>query len=228
MTLNAQIRETIQVFRDNFPSELNALIEQGAGEISALDIVEKALRIGDKAPDFSLKNRHGESRSLTEYLNRGPLVITFYRGAWCPYCNLQLAAYNARLDDIKAAGGTLVAITPEEPEGVNAFLESEAPQEAKDSIVDAPDFDVLHDKGNVLAKIYGLVFELPEPHKKLFELMKFDIEKANGDNSFTFPDPATYIIGTDGVIQWAFVPNNYRKRAEPEEIIQKLELLQTN
>jgi len=226
MALNAQIRETIQLFRDNFPPELSALIEQGAGEISALDIVEKALKRGDKAPDFTLKNRHGDSRSLSEYLNQGPLVVTFYRGAWCPYCNLQLAAYNTRLDDIKSAGGTLIAITPETPEaGISAFLESEAPKEAKDSIIDDPDFDVLHDKGNALAKMYGLVFKLPEAHRKLFEIMKMDIEKANGDDSYTFPDPATYIIGTDGIIQWAFVPNNYRKRAEPDDIIQALQSL---
>lgn len=225
MTLNKQIRDTVQLFRDSLPPELGALIEQGAGEISALDIIENALKGGDSAPNFSLSTYKGESRSLSDYLNQGPLVLTFYRGAWCPYCNLQLAAYNTRLDEIKATGATLIAVTPEQPDGFNAFLESEVPQEAKDSIITDPDFDVLHDKSNQLAKKFGLVFELPQAHKKLFELMKFDIEKATGDNSYTFPDPATYIIGNDGIIQWAFIPNNYRKRAEPEEIIQQLTLL---
>ncbi len=227
MKLNKQIRDTIQLFRDTLPPELGALIEQGAGEISALDIIENALKVGDSIPDFTLPTYKGESRSLGDYLDHGPLVITFYRGAWCPYCNLQLAAYNSQLDKIKASGATLIAVTPEQANGFSAFLESDVPQEAKDSIVTDTDFDVLHDKSNQLAKKFGLVFELPQAHKKLFELMKFDIEKATGDNSYAFPDPATYIIGRDGIIQWAFIPNNYRKRAEPEEIIQQLSLLKS-
>lgn len=227
MTLNKQIRSTIQLFRQTLPPDLSSLIEQGAGEISALDIIENALKAGDRAPDFALKTHKGKSRSLSDYLKQGPLVLTFYRGAWCPYCNLQLAAYRSRLADIKASGATLVAVTPEQAEGAAVFLESEAPQDAKDSIVTNLDFDVLHDKNNQLARKYGLSFELPEAHKKLFELMKFDIEKATGDNSYAFPDPATYIIATDGTIQWAFVPNNYRKRAEPDEIIKQLTSLKS-
>lgn len=222
MKLNQQIKNTIQLFRDTLPPDLSALIEQGAGEISAFDIIENALKVGDSVPEFTLATYKGESRSLSDYLKQGPLVLTFYRGAWCPYCNLQLAAYNARLTEIKAAGATLVAVTPERSDGATAFLESDVPQEAKDSIVTDPNFDVLHDDKNHLAKKFGLTFELPHAHKKLFELMRFDIEKATGDNSYCFPDPATYIISSDGKIYWAFVPNNYRKRAEPDEIIQQL------
>jgi len=225
MTLNQQIRSTIQQFRNSLPPELNTLIEQGAGEISALDIIENALNVGDIAPDFSLKTYKGESRNLADYLKQGPLVLTFYRGAWCPYCNLQLAAYNARLAEIKRSGATLVAVTPEQPDGAAVFLASDAPQEAKDSIITTPDFDVLHDKANHLAKQFGLLFTLPQAHKKLFEIMNHDIEKAIGDDSYAFPDPSTYIIATNGSIRWAFVPNNYRKRAEPDEIIKQLTLL---
>ncbi|VAW95574.1 AhpC/Tsa family protein GSU0066 [hydrothermal vent metagenome] len=228
MTLNEQIRDTIQQFRDTLPPELAALIEQGAGEISALEIVENALRVGDSAPDFALATYNGESRTLESYLAQGPLVLTFYRGAWCPYCNLQLAAYNARLDEIRETGANLVAITPEQAEGADVFLDSDAPPSAKDSIVRAPNFDVLHDNANQLARKYGLVFTLPQAHAKLFELMNFEIEKATGDSSYTFPDPATYIIDVDGIIYWAFVPNNYRKRAEPDEIIKQLNTLKTH
>lgn len=225
MSLNQQIQETIQLFRSSFPAEFNALIEQGAGEISALEIVENALKAGDKAPDFSLQDRHGNTRTLAEYLDKGPLVVTFYRGAWCPYCNLQLAAYNKRLKDIQASGATLVAITPETPEGPQAFIDSQAPEEAKASILKDPEFDVLHDAGNALSREYGLAFELPDAHKQLFAMMDMDIEKANGDDSYAFSDPATYIIGTDGTIRWAFIPNNYRKRAEPDTIIEQLNQL---
>lgn len=225
MSLNAQIQQTIQTFRKNLPEELNSLIEQGAGEISALSIVENALKVGDKAPDFTLKNYNGEERSLSNYLQNGPLVLTFYRGLWCPYCNLQLAAYNARLDEIVAKGATLVAISPEGPDGLEVVQNSEMPPEAKDTVVAAPNFDVLHDASNTLGKAYGITFEFPESHKKLLELLKVDIEKANGDDTFTFSDPATYIIGTDGTLKWAFVPNNYRKRAEVDAILEQLNQL---
>jgi len=222
MSLNKEIQNTINNFRENFPPELTALIEQGAGEISAMEILEVALKKDDKAPDFTLEDRKGQSHSLSSYLSNGPLVITFYRGAWCPYCNLQLAAYNVHLDKIKAAGGTLIAVTPETPEGIPTFLDSGVPDEMKASVISDTDFDILHDPDNKLGKEFGLEFKLPEAHIKLFELMNFDIEKANGNANYTFSDPATYIIGQDGLIKWAFVPNNYRKRANPEEIIEQL------
>ncbi len=224
-SLNQQIQQTIQVFRDTLPPELNALIEQGAGEISALSIVENALQAGDKAPEFNLQNYSGESRSLADYLKQGPLVLTFYRGLWCPYCNLQLAAYNARLSDIKQAGANLIAVTPEGSDGFEVVQASEMPQEAKDTVIKAPEFDVLHDAGGTLGEQFGVNFTLPESHKQLLGMMQVDIEKANGNNKFSFADPATYIIGTDGVIKWAFIPNNYRKRAEVEQILAQLKQL---
>ena len=225
MSLNSNIRETIQMFRDTLPPELNTMIEAGAGEISALDIVEKALKVGDKAPEFELLAHDGEPRKLTDYLQDGPLVLTFYRGIWCPYCNLQLAAYNERIEEIKAAGANLVAVTPEQSDAKQVFLDSDAPKEAKDTMFENPSFDVLFDESSKLGEAFGLTFKLPEAHAKFFELINLDVERANGDGSLTFPDPATYIIGTDGLIKWAFVPNNYRKRAEPEEIIQQLKTL---
>lgn len=222
MSLNEKIRSVIQSSRDSFPPELTALIEQGAGEISALEIVEKSLGLGDQAPSFTVNNYQGKTCSLEDYLENGPVVLTFYRGVWCPYCNLQLAEYNARLQDIRNAGGTLVAISPEKPEAIDLILASDVPPEAKEMIVNNLDFDVLHDVENKVARKFGLVFELPDSHKKLFDLMGLDVEKLNGDGSYTFPDPATYVICQDRQIAWAFVPNNYRKRAEADDIIRIL------
>lgn len=225
MSLNSEIRQTIQVFRDTLPAELNTMIEQGAGEISALDIVENALKTGDKAPDFTLSDRNGKSYSTKSLLNDGPIVITFYRGAWCPFCNLQLAAYNSKLSEITAAGATLIALTPEKADGLQVFLNSDAPPEAKESVIQDPEFPVLHDPNNTVAKKFGLMFKLPESHIKILNMFNLDIEKVNGDDSYAFPDPATYIVDQSGTIRWAFVPNNYRKRAEPDEIIKQLKAL---
>lgn len=225
MSLNAQIRGMIDTFNQTLPPELTSLIEQGAGEISGLSIMENALGSGEKAPTFSLKNYRGEERSLGDYLKEGPLVLTFYRGLWCPYCNLQLAAYNARLDEIKATGANLVAVSAEGAEGLEVVQNSDMPADAKETVVAAPDFDVLHDTDATLAKAFGLTFTLPDAHKQLLGMMNVDVEKAIGNDTYTFADPATYIIGTDGVIKWAFVPNNYRKRAEAEAILEQLKAL---
>jgi len=220
--LNQQIRETIQNYRERLPAELSALIEQGAGEISALDIIEHARKAGDRAPDFTLNNQAFESRSLNDYLANGPLVITFYRGAWCPYCNLQLKEYDDHLAEITAAGAALVAITPEKPGALDVLASSGAPAELVDLAVGQVAFDVLHDPGNAVAKSWGVVFKLPQSHRQLMTSLGVDIEALNGDDSWTFPDPATYVIKPTGEIAWAFVPNNYRKRAEIEQVLTAL------
>lgn len=220
--LNQRIRDTIQKFRGQLPPDLTALIEQGAGEISALDIIERALKPGDTAPAFSLKNQNGGQKSLSDYLAEGPVVLTFYRGAWCPFCNLQLKEYNDRLDEIKGAGATLVAITPEKPGALDILVESGVRQDVIDMAVGNVGFDVLHDAGNRVAETFGLVFDLPESHRQLLKMLQVDVEKLNGDTSYTFPDPATYVIDRSGRITWAFVPNNYRKRAEVDQILDAL------
>ena len=223
--LNQKIRETIQAFRTSLPSELSALIEQGAGEISALDIVEKALRPGDRAPEFELQDRTGTTHRLADYLATGPLVVTFYRGVWCPFCNLQLKAYEERLDEITALGARVVALTPEEPGAYDIMEKAGAPAEVLGMAVRSVRFDVLQDRGNAVARRFGLVFELPESHRRLLSMLNIDLEAVNGDASFTFPDPATYVVRPDGTIAWAFVPNNYRKRAEVDAILDALRAL---
>lgn len=221
--LNQKIRETVQGFREMLPAELSALIEQGAGEISALDIIERAVKPGNPAPDFTLNNQKGETRQLNDYLADGPLVVTFYRGAWCPYCNLQLKEYDDHLAEITAAGARLVAITPEKPGALDILASSGAPQEVIDMAVKHVEFDVLHDPGNRVAESYGVVFKLPDSHRQLLEQLHVDIEALNGDASFSFPDPATYVIRPTGEIAWAFIPNNYRKRAEVGQILTALQ-----
>jgi len=217
--LNQQIRETIQYFRENIPADLSALIEQGAGEISALDIIERAKKAGDQMPGFALKNQHGDARSLGDYRAKGPVVVTFYRGVWCPYCNLQLKAYADGYKAIQGAGATLVAITPERPGAVDILRNSGAPQDVIDMAVEHVPFDVLHDADSSVAESLGLIFELPESHRTLLSSLGVDLEALTGNSAYTFPDPATYVVKPSGEIAWAFVPNNYRKRAEVEQIL---------
>ena len=220
--LNQQIRDTIQQFREALPDEIAAKIEQGAGEISVLDIVGKALKPGQTVPVFTLSNQNGEPRNLAEYLEQGPLVLTFYRGLWCPFCNLQLKAYNDRLAEIEATGARLVAVTPEKPDALQILKDGGAPEDFTDMAVEETDFDILYDEGGHLSEAFGLQFTLPKVHQDLLQTFNIDVEALTGNNRYAFPDPATYVIDSNGKITWAFVPNNYRKRAEVDDILEAL------
>ena len=173
---------------------------------------KNAIKIGQKAPRFELPNPEGKSISLDVLLEKGPVVITFYRGNWCPYCNLQLRALQARLDDIHALGATLVAISPQVPDG----------SLTKDEISNM-DFTVLSDQDAKVALQYGVAWKVPEflvEHMRVDR--KLDLEKINNGNGTILPIPATFIVGQDGVVSWSYVNVDYRTRSEPDEIIEAL------
>jgi peroxiredoxin len=173
------------------------------------------LKVGQKAIDFELPNQEGESVSLKKLISQGPVVVTFYRGDWCPYCNLQLRALQARLEEIQALGATLVAISPQVPDG--SLTKSE---------ISEMNFTVLSDQNAKVASQYGVAWEVPEfllDHMRVDR--NLDLEKINNGNSSVLPIPATFIIGTDGIITWNYVNVDYRTRSEPEEIIEALKQL---
>ena len=209
------LADKIQDFQDQLlptiPEDtLNTLFNELRGLV-AKGIAEKALNTGDRLPAFSLPNANNETRSLSDFLSNGPLVVSFYRGAWCPYCNLEINALQKRLPDIKATGAQLVAISPQLPEkSVDQVSNSHL------------DFEVLSDIGNVLAKECGLVFTLPEALRPIYDAWQIDIPGHNGDNSFELPIPATYIVDTAGKVRYAHVDMDYTRRLEPDIIIEQL------
>ncbi|WP_339710267.1 peroxiredoxin-like family protein [uncultured Kriegella sp.] len=176
---------------------------------------ENAIKIGKKAPDFVLPNPEGKAISLSTLLDKGPLVITFYRGSWCPYCNLQLRALQARLSDIHALGATLVAISPEVPDG--SLTKNE---------ISKMEFIVLSDQDAKVASRYGVAWEVPE---FLMEHMRvdrnLDLKKINNGNASILPIPATFVLGNDGIVKWSYVNVDYRQRSEPDEIVEALKNL---
>jgi peroxiredoxin len=204
----------IESGRQNNPEFMNgvdAIIEQE----KAFEKGKDAIKIGQKAPDFELPNAEGKSIVLKSLLEKGPVVITFYRGNWCPYCNLQLRALQARLDDIYALGATLVAISPQVPDG--SLTEDE---------ISKMDFIVLSDQDAKVALQYGVAWQVPEflaEHMRVDR--KLDLEKVNNGNGNVLPIPATFILGQDGVVTWNYVNVDYRTRSEPEEIIEALKNL---
>ncbi|MEM9451124.1 MAG: peroxiredoxin-like family protein [Cyanobacteria bacterium P01_E01_bin.6] len=223
-SLNEHLWNARDAFNTAAPAEVVEMIEAGATKIESMDIVSKALREGDEFPDVALLNQNGEMRLLKDYLAKGPLIVTMYRGQWCPYCNLQLATYREHLSEFASRGATLVAVSPEKPDADTSI---DLPPTVAIEMIDKHElpFDVLFDEGNVLAKQLGIVFTFPEEHQQVLQRFDVVVEEANGDNSYAFPDPATYVLSKDGIIRWAFLPNNYRKRAEVSDIVAALERL---
>lgn len=215
---NQLLAKDIQAFQDAFiptipEATLNTLMSELQG-LMASGLKEKALSQNATFPAFDLVNANNETRSLAAFLENGPLVISFYRGAWCPYCNLEINALQKRLAEITALGAQLIAISPQTPD------------KSVDQITNSKlTFEVLSDVGNILAKTCGLVFTLPESLRPIYETWQLDIPGHNGDDSFELPMPATYIINTDGHVHYAFVDMDYTQRLEPDIIIEQLKKL---
>lgn len=171
-----------------------------------------AVKLNQTAPDFLLPDHGGKLISLGDLLSKGPLIVTFYRGSWCPYCNLQLNALQARLNEIHALGAQLVAISPQVPDGSMTTYE-----------MDKLDFLVLSDQDARVASQYGVAWEVPEflaEHMRVDR--KLDLEAINNGNGNILPIPATFIIGRDGTVIWRYVDVDYRTRSEPDDIIEAL------
>ena len=174
-----------------------------------------ALKLGQAAPRFELPNQQGKSTSLSDLLAKGPVVVTFYRGSWCPYCNLQLRALQARLTDIHDLGAELVAISPEVPD--DSLSKNE---------ISEMEFTVLSDQDAKVAAEFGVAWEVPEfvlEHMKVDR--KLDIETINNGNANIMPIPATFVLNQAGEVTWRFVDVDYRTRSEPSDIIDALQKL---
>ena len=211
MNLTAQIAAYEQQKQANVPSEILAVMEQTTEQLIASHLKDNALQVGDKVTDFSLTNQHGDVTKLAELLASGPVVISFYRGGWCPYCNLELKALNALMPDFKALGAQLVAISPQLPDASLTTAEK-----------NALEYNVLSDVGNQVATQFGLVFTLDERLKPIYAQFGLDIVNANGDDSFQLPLPATYVVNQHGIITYAFAAEDYTLRAEPSDVLNSL------
>jgi len=163
-----------------------------------------AIHVGQLFPDFSLSDATGKQVSLKELLATGPLLISFYRGGWCPYCNMALKALQDSLSAIKSKGVTLVAISPELPDQSLTLQEKSELQ-----------FPVLSDVGNNLARKLGIVFQQPDTVRPILKAYGVDLQARNGDDSYEVPFPASYLIDTKGVIRSAFLDPDYSRRLEP-------------
>jgi peroxiredoxin len=177
--------------------------------------VAVGLAVGDAAPDFTLPSATGALINLRELLARGPVVLTFYRGEWCPYCNLQLRRLQADLPLFREAGATLVAISPQAPDNSLTMCE-------KHSL----EFPVLSDADQRVIAAYKVQFEVDGDLRELqVDVFNSDPRAHNADGSFNLPVPATFVIGADGTIAARFVSADFRTRVEPTDVLAALGML---
>ncbi|WP_432123315.1 peroxiredoxin-like family protein [Streptomyces sp. S1] len=214
MSLNAELRSFYEARQQQIPAEVRDIMNRAGEELAASGQADTALSVGAKAPRFALASATGRTVSLDDLLAEGPVVLTFYRGAWCPYCNIALRALQQYHADITARGARLVAVSPQVPDESLSLTE-------KHGLV----FDVLSDIGSDTAKQYGLAFDLPDDLAAVYDRLGFDLQRVNGGHPRTLPLPATYVIDRDGTVRWAFVNTDYTTRAEPADILAALDAL---
>lgn len=200
-------------FNAKASEEKKRIYGDGIQDIIDKQIVKNAAQVGDEAYNFDLPNATGENVKLSQLLDNGPVVLLWYRGGWCPYCNMTLSYYQDVLPEIEKAGGQLVAISPELPDSTLSTKE-------KNDL----SCEILSDVGNQTAKDYGVVFELTPEVAEIYQ-ESFDLHGYNGDESNTLPLAATFVIDTHGTIRYAFLDADYRNRAEPKEVIEVLKKL---
>lgn len=203
-------------FNQKADESVKKIYKEGLTAVENTGILENALNVGDKAPHFTLTNAVGEEISLENELKKGPVVLVWYRGGWCPYCNINLHYLQEELPNFNAQGANLLALSPELPDqSINTAEKNEL------------DFQVLSDVGNEVAREYGVVFKLTDEVAQRYN-ESFGLNNHNGDESNELPLAATYIINTDGTISYAFLDVDYRNRAEPSEITEFLKSMKKN
>ena len=214
MSLNQLLEESKNDFIANTPMAIQEKMFRLIQEQQQSGVIF-GLQEGSKAKDFTLKNALGENVYLYEELAKGPVVLTFYRGGWCPFCNMQLRAYQNLLPEIQALGGQLIAISPQTPD--NTLSQQEKEQLS---------FHVLSDTNGLVASKYNILYDVPSYIQEVMQ-NNYDLNLAayNGTNSAILPIPSTFMIDESGTIRSAYVNPDFMQRMDPQDILNELRKL---
>jgi peroxiredoxin len=185
-----------------------AVMETATEQLRVTGIESSALKVGQRAPDVTLPNARGQDIALSALWIERPLIVVFYRGGWCPYCNLELRAWQEKLADVNAQGARIVAISPQTPDNSLSTAEKNALA-----------FEVLSDSSLDAARGFGVAFDMPPELINLYASVGNDLPVLNGNGRWTLPVPATFVIDTNGIVQYAHVDVDYRNRAEPDDVL---------
>jgi peroxiredoxin len=212
-TLTEQLDEFLAGWKQRVPAERQAVMARHIAYLQESGFAKNARQVGDRAPAIVLPDAHGKTFDVAALLAKGPVIVTFYRGGWCPYCNLELKAYQNLMPRIVAAGASVVAISPEKPDDTVSTAEK-----------NALTYPVLSDVGQKIGRAFGVVYAFTDELRSAYEGFGRDIPAVNGaPGEWSLPLSATYVIGSDGVILFADTGVDYRRRAEPMDVLAVLE-----
>jgi peroxiredoxin len=212
--LAPQLQAVIDNFQKNGPEALKTPVNKSKEDLLATFDRSQVIKVGDKVPAFTLPDAVGKTQSSSDLLKNGPIVLTFYRGEWCPFCNIAISGFQKYLEAFKAKGVTIVAITPQLPNGTLTMTE-------KHNLA----FPVCTDLHNEYAHKLGIVWNMPNSLKPVYEALHHDLTELNGDDSFAVPIPATFLVDTTGTIRNVFFDPDYIKRAEPTTVLEWIDAL---
>lgn len=201
--------------RQIIPKPALAIMDAETARLAASNLAAQALKAGDSAPDFILPDAQGEPVRLHSLLHNGTVVLVFYRGGWCPYCNLHLRGFQRRLSEIREMGAQVVAISPQLPDN---SLSTQEKNELS--------FPVLSDVGNKVARQFGIAFEITDELVELYQQFGHALEEANGaSGKREFPVPGTFLVDKQGTIRLAHVDVDYTRRLDPDDVIEALKTI---
>jgi peroxiredoxin len=205
-----------KVKAQGFLGEKFHILTDDIDRVRTSGVLSQALTVGDSAPEFTLPDAFGNEVSLKALLAKGPVVVSFYRGEWCPFCNIELRGLQEVLQRMQELGASLVAISPEKPD--HGIIATE-----KNKLT----FPVLSDFENKVARQFGVVFRIGQEIKDFsINVFKNDLAVRNGEDSYELPVPATFVIDTTGVLRFAHIDADYMTgRVEPETVISALEVI---
>lgn len=210
-TLREELDERRLNMRRFVPKATQAINDRAVEELRASALAQRALKVGDRAPSFTLPDVNGKPVSSAELLQQGPLIVTFLRGRWCPFCCATVEAWQERLPAVKARGANFVAVSPMTSKQADFMRDQHKLM-----------FPILSDGGNRVATEFGVAYTLPEYQQELFKTVFINLPFINGDESWTLPLPATFAISPKGVVTFSFSDPDYSLRAEPAEVLLSL------
>lgn len=193
------------------PRSVIETMRRATKELISSGAAQRALKVGDRAPSFALEDPQGNTVTSSVLLAQGPVIVSFYRGVWCPYCNMELQALEAARPEFERLGAKLVAISPQT--AVNS---------RKSVRQNELNFPILSDPNNEVASAFGLKFALPDYLIEIYRSLKNDLPSFNGDPSWTLPMPGRFVIAADGAIVYAEVNPDYTQRPDPEALLPAL------
>ena len=214
MSLNDELDLLHKNVLDSLPSEIRQKLINENKKLFNRFLEDKALKVGSQAPNVYFRDENLKPVNLSDLLKEHHLVLSFVRGTWCPYCNLELISLAKINAEIEKRGARLIAVSPE----LHKFSEEKL---KKNKI----NFPVYTDLANKAADEFGLVFDLPSEYREIYQALNIHLNILNDNSNWALPMPATFIISKDAVITSTYVNADYTHRMEPDDILEKLDLL---